>query len=910
MLMNAKKSPDMTNYLAYLVYNEQAPPAVQLSQDQYTLARSAAALMLKNEVRQDYKSIPDTSKAYIQSVILLGLQDKLPQIRNYAGSVITEMLKQGGILGWPKVLSQLIVLVDTKDGSVAAHTQEGAMSALLKICEDNKRALEKEYSGERPLLFIIPKLLNSVGHPVAKVRALALAALNVFLPDKSDIVMVNLDLLMQNLFAIASDSHDSVRKYVCRTFIQIAEISPDRIVPHMKDLVDYILLQQQNVDDPDLALDAAEFWLTIGEADDLRATLAPYLEKIVPVLLQSMVYDEEDQLRLEAEQEEDAAQEDREEDIKPVFAKPKASRAIGANGEELPKNANGSNQQAIQDDDDLSEGEIEETDEDDDYGLGPEDHWNLRKCSAAALDVLATHFHEPVFAYTLPYLKDNLSHQDWPRREAAVLALGAIGVGCMDDVQPHLPELTAYLVTLLTDQEAVVRTITCWALGRYSVWASHLNDIGKQQYFEPIMDGILKRMLDGNKRVQEAAASAFATLEERAKDALVPYCSVIVRQFVECFARYQDRNMFILYDCVQTLAEHLTSHLATPELVNMLMPALIQRWSKLPNQSREILPLQECLSFIATALGSYFTPYAQPIFARCIVMIHENLQMLWGVQEVLGPYESEKDFIITSLDLLSAIIQAMDPAKSAQLVETSSPNLFELLAFCMKDPNDDEKQSAYALLGDCAICVFPQMKPYLPALFDILINQLDVSNLNQDADDTAFAVINNACWSAGEIAMRADSGLEPYVDGLFQKLAMILLSTTVPESLNENAALALGRMGISYSDKLAVHLAGFAAPFVRTIRNVGWMDEKKHAMVGFSKIVLRNPQAMEAILLDFFLEIASLPQPQTPNKDMGDLIKQFHEVLSGYKQLIPNFHSFLSHLPPEQAQKIRDTYQL
>jgi hypothetical protein len=33
-----------------------------------------------------------------------------------------------------------------------------------------------------------------------------------------------------------------------------------------------------------------------------------------------------------------------------------------------------------------------------------------------------------------------------------------------------------YLISLLDDSEPVVRQITCWSLGRYSAWASHLDD--------------------------------------------------------------------------------------------------------------------------------------------------------------------------------------------------------------------------------------------------------------------------------------------------------------------------------------------------------------------------------------------------------------------------------------------------
>ena len=50
---------------------------------------------------------------------------------------------------------------------------------------------------------------------------------------------------------------------------------------------------------------------------------------------------------------------------------------------------------------------------------------------------------------------------------------------------------------------------------------------------------LLKRVLDSNKRVQEAACSAFATLEEEACTELVPYLSFILETLVYAFSKYQ-----------------------------------------------------------------------------------------------------------------------------------------------------------------------------------------------------------------------------------------------------------------------------------------------------------------------------------------------------------------------------------
>lgn len=818
------------------------------------MARSAAAIALKNNIKNYYKAIPDTNKIYVRSIILQGLQDPNVQIRSYAGNVITEIMRQGGIMAWPQLLAHLIQLVENKDGNTAQRTQEGAMSALLKICEDNKRALDREYGAngvnERPLGFLFPKLMDftEISNPI--IKATALSAINVFLPEKSPVVFASLDPLLQRLFALAADPSTEVRKYVCRSFLRIAEISPERILPHMDGLVDYTIAQQRNEDeDDDLALDAAEFWLCLGEDKNLCNALGPYLPKIVPVLLESMVYNEEEQFRLEGEQE-DAEQEDRPEDIKPAFASAKGSRLTtnGDAGENGYKNI-------ISPDDDLDEGEIEESDDglDDD----PEDLWNLRKCSAAALDVLASVFHQDVFEICLPYLKNNLNHPEWPRREAAVLAVGAIADGCMEVVQPHLPELTQYLLSVMSDKEAVVRQITCWALGRYSGWAANLDDAGRTQYFEPVMEALLTKMMDRNKRVQEAAASGFANLEEKAKTQLQPYCAVIVQQFVKCFGVYKDRNMYILYDCVQTLAEHVGPALKAPGQVEILMGALLFRWSQVSDQSREMFPLLECLSYVAIALGDAFAPFAEPIFTRCVSIISQNLEETWNASNSQGLDNPDKDFLVTSLDLLSGIIQALN-TDSPALVVKANPNLFQLIAYCMKDAHIDVRQSAYALLGDCAIYVFEQLQPVLPTILEILIAQLDVDTIGYDPEDGSFPVVNNACWSLGEISVRQKEGMATYVDRLLGKLGAVLFNTKIPPSLNENAAIALGRLGIGCPDQLAPHLEQIAPAWLQSITSISWTEEKVHAFWGFNRMILRNPQAMEKSIAVYFCEISTV----------------------------------------------------
>ncbi|KAH1638848.1 hypothetical protein KXV25_001008 [Aspergillus fumigatus] len=903
MLVQATSSPDYVNYITYLFCTPQIPPAVGMDDDTYNLVRFAAAMNLKTKIRVAYNTISQPSLAYIRSATLAGLRDSNLQVRNSAGSIITELLQQAGLLAWPEVLHELLSLVENASGDVPVLAQEAAMSALAKVCEDNRKVLDRDYEGQRPLDVIIPKLMDFTSSGSPRVRSMALSTIHVFLPSRPQALIASLDLFLSQLFQLASDTDTDVRRMVCQTFAQLVDFAPEKLVPHMEGLVNYIIMQQNNAEDPELALDAAEFWLVAGEQAKLQQPLAPHMPKIVPVLLRSMVYDEDDAIRLSGEGD-DAELEDREEDLRPQFAKSKAARLdLSKSGAQ----ANGDTAAGEDDDDDLSEGEIEDSE----FGDDPEDEWTLRKCSAAALDVFSNVYHQPIFEIILPYLKETLRHEQWPQREAAVLTLGAVADGCMDAVTPHLPELVPYLISLLNDPQPVVRQITCWCLGRYSEWASHLADpLERARFFEPMMEGILRRMLDGNKKVQEAAASAFASLEEKSDANLIPYCEPILRQFVQCFGKYKDRNMYILYDCVQTLAECVMGELAKPHLVDILMPALIDRYNKVTDQSRELFPLLECLGYIAAAYGDTFAPFAPPLFQRCTKIIYENLQEYIASVNNQAIDEPDKDFLVTSLDLLSAIIQAIDPQKSGELVATSQPRFFDLLCFCMEDPNYEVRQSSYALLGDCAINIFPQLEPYIPNIMPTLIKQLDLDLIRDDERHTGFSVLNNACWSCGEIAVTEKANLAPYADKLYHGLSTIINNEEIIDSVNENAAMALGRLGFCCSDQLASRLAEYAGSFLKSMNKIEFTREKASAFLGFNHVVMKNPQALESCLGEYFQAIATFPAKSLHQEDYRDIQSSFQQVLQGYKNMIPDFDSFLTQLPQHVVQKLRSVYQI
>jgi transportin-1 len=321
--------------------------------------------------------------------------------------------------------------------NLPCHPQS-AFYVLEKACEDYPRKLDVEINGEFPLNYMIPKFIMLTEHPNAKIRGHAVACLSYFVPIGSNALISHIDTFIACLFKRASDEDANVRRHVCQALVLLLASRPDKLLPELNSVAEYMLYSTKDRNEQ-VALEACEFWLTFAEDPDLQLHLHPLLPRVAPVLLDCMIYSEDDLLWLDGD-DEDAAVPDKQEDIRPRHygggkthgvdhaqgqgqVAPGAPAAdVGADGEPRRVGAYGEELRDTDDDefDDMDEDEFEED-------MSTE--WNLRKCAAAALDVLAVRFGPDLLNVMLEPLKGKLWNDDWLQRESAILALGAVAEG-------------------------------------------------------------------------------------------------------------------------------------------------------------------------------------------------------------------------------------------------------------------------------------------------------------------------------------------------------------------------------------------------------------------------------------------------------------------------------------------------
>uniref|UniRef100_T1JGX6 Importin N-terminal domain-containing protein n=1 Tax=Strigamia maritima TaxID=126957 RepID=T1JGX6_STRMM len=867
-LEELNKYPDFNNYLIFVLTK-------LTTEDEPT--RSLSGLILKNNVKAHFHKFPVEVTEFIKGECLTSIGDPSPLIRATIGILITTIAGKGELATWPELLPRLCQMLDSQDYNVC----EGSFGALQKICEDSAEILDSD-ALDRPLNVLIPKFLQFFRHTSPKIRSHAIACVNQFIISRTQVLMTHIDAFLENLFHLANDEDPEVRKNVCRAL--------------------YMLMRTQDQDDT-VALEACEFWLSLAEQPVCKEALAPHLARLIPILVRGMKYSEIDIILLKGDTELDEMIPDREEDIKPRFHKSKT------HSQKHTSEENG------------EEGSDDEDGLDDDGSLSD---WNLRKCSAAALDVLANVFHDDLLPVLLPILKETLFHHEWEIKESGILALGAIAEGCMNGMIQHLSELIPYLIGCLADKKALVRSITCWTLSRYSHWVvTQPHDM----YLKPLMTELLKRVLDANKRVQEAACSAFATLEEEACTELVPYLGFILETLVFAFNKYQHKNLLILYDAIGTLADSVGHHLNKQEYINLLMPPLIQKWNVLKDEDKDLFPLLECLSSVATALQSGFLPYCEPVYRRCVSLVEQTLNQNIASNQNPEQFEApDKDFMIVALDLLSGLAEGLN-GHIERLVFGS--NIMQLLYQCMQDPMPEVRQSSFALLGDLTKACFQHVVPCIADFLPIL---------GQNLNPEFISVCNNATWAIGEISIKLGPDMKPYIPHVLTQLINIINRPNTPKTLLENTvvlgyliyvydlslslfffspiicspfrlvlyqllgyiAITIGRLGFVCPQEVAPMLQQFIRQWCTSLRNIRDNEEKDSAFRGICSMISVNPAGVVHDFIFFCDAVASWSDPKADLKDM------FHKILHGFKEQLgdENWRRFADQFPPVLKERL------
>lgn len=921
---------DFNSYLVYILAHH--GPVENLMQQgvspaQVVATRQAAGFLLKSNIRLVYPSLHPQVQAYLSAQLVNAIGDNCEPVRDVVASCIsTLVLHNRHLVAFSGLITSLVLSLDSSRPTYL----DGSLTVLSRLAEDAPNMLAEDPS--QPLDTLLPKIIPLCRHQSQNVRARSLQILNHLILVMPPALQANVEVLCNTLFSVAEDSSPQVRKRVCTAICLLLNTTPHALAPYINSIIEY-MLQSSTYANEEVAREASEFWSSFSTSKGAADALRPFLPRLVPVLLQNMVYSSLDKAAIDAAAGPDDFVPDKPEDIRPRFHQPRF-RETGSNGTStLPENVTdsglkgnsahvpsipGANGHGENDSNgiqsmntsfdrstDLPNGShdvSDEDDEDDDGGssVGQDDadeaEWNLRRSSAAALDSLSCLFKDELLDILLPRLQEKLTDGDkWEQRECGVLALGAIAEGSYTGMSRHMRNIFPFLLHSASDQHYMVRCISCWTLARYAKWV-----INEQEdaLYQQLLKVLLDRMLDRNKVVQKASCSALASLEDESGALLSSYLMPILRALTVAFERYQQSNRIVLYDVVCGLADAVGGELATLEHMNVLMPLLISQWNSVGDTDLAMLPILECLGLVFRALGVRSQQFAANIFSRCA-----NIMDVVYSKEAQGEREDNHvEFLISSLDLMCSLAEALGASVDPFVAKSGngSKPLLPLLFVAMRDIRQEVRQSAFALLGEFARARLPSLIPALPEYVRYTVDALDPGYMS---------VSNNATWALGELIMMAGF-LPPNVPvdretiqgTLLERAADPLIHVVNTSQLNktllENSAITLGRLGLVMPDAMSPKLGTFAEAVFAHLRIIRDDVDKEQAFHGMNSMVRMNPVAVLDCFVYYVDAIASWYHCKP------DLEVEFATILRGYKTSLGDRWVTLFNTLPATLQKL------
>lgn len=666
-------------------------------------------------------------------------------------------------------------------------------------------------------------------------------ALNCFLVDFPNALKVNAPAFLEAVFASANDKDNDVTREVCRTFGTMVEIKPDYIAPYLGSVLTFMLMQLSSPNE-DTRTEAADFWAAAAEQPAMQRQVMQHVPQLLPVLLENMVYsDDEVESLLERD---DATKPLSDRDVAPFFAKARKKGASDGDGT----------------------GAVDEGD--------PSLQWTPRKASAAALDTMCQVYTDNILTVLMPLLVQRLQHENWKRREAAVLALGAAADGTINGMVPMLPQLTSSLLSIAGNAQTpcLLTAIVCWTLSRLCSWIvrstpNHANN----PYIPQLVRVLVGLLASKSRRVQEASSSALAVFAEetwavskrnaRHNVLLVPHCGTILQQMMAVVPRYQGKALLIWYDTLHVMLEHLPNNAEVQKgVAGVVMTPLMQIWSGAVDTDRRIIPLMSALGSVALAGGATLAPYAGPVLQRSLQMAAFHMQAYGTHSQQIKQLETEVraarpevthselrdflaqklgselpydlDFVVAAIDLVSAICEALGNG-CGQLLHPVQQPLVKLLGDCMSCADVGVKQAVFALVGDLCRSAFDLIAPAAQAMVPLLIDNLYGSY-------TDLCV--NASWALGELSDRLGPRMAPNAPEAVTRIVRILRSHHEPMLLR-NLSITLARISMYSPQLVAQRLDDVAAHWLVPMCQIKFGSERDRTHVAVLQVLAGNPNA-------------------------------------------------------------------
>jgi transportin-1 len=328
------------------------------------------------------------------------------------------------------------------------------------------------------------------------------------------------------------------------------------------------------------------------------------------------------------------------------------------------------------------------------------------------------------------------------------------------------------------------------------------------------------------------------------------------------------------------------------EYIQIIMPPLIKLWEAIEDNDKRLIPLIECITYVAISLGEGFLPFIKPIFNRSLRLIKDTYELEKSQGTEFD--DQNKDFIVCSLELISGLIESLGSSIESLFLNTSALNL---IYFSMRDEVYVVRQASFAVIGELAKSCIGLIKDDLGEILKILIKNLKSHSCQ---------VKNNASWSISEIAMKVGSDFKPFVEEILSDSIETINTHKIATSLLENTSVLIGRLAYVCPDVVSEKLDLFSKNWCLSLKKIRNHHEKEEAYKGLIFCIKKNPKGV----LNTFAYVCETISSY--HDSSNELSEEFYSILHGFKKKMgdKNFEEYLSNFPEDIYEILKQKYKL
>ncbi|KAL3481982.1 armadillo-type protein [Aspergillus californicus] len=449
-----------------------------------------------------------------------------------------------------------------------------------------------------------------------------------------------------------------------------------------------------------------------------------------------------------------------------------------------------------------------------------DDEYNVSRAAYQALQLYAQCVEADVIQPVLAFVEENIRHEDWRRRDAAVAAFGAIMDGPDPKVlEPLVKQALRVLVSMMEDQSIQVRDSAAYALGRVCDFCSETLD--PDVHLQPLISCLFNGLASSPKIATSCCwalmnvADRFAGdiggqtnplskyFEESAKSLL----ALTERQDADNQLRtagYEVLNSFVMNAANDNLA-----------MVAGLSDVILQRLEHTIPMQQQVVSVEDRITLeeMQTGIISVILAIVHRLEAEIKPQADRIMHCLLQVLDTVPPKSSVPDVVFATVGGLAG---ALDE-DFEKYMEPFSRFLYAALA------NQEEPglcSMAIGLVSDISRALNEKILPYC----DTFMNHL-MGNLSSATNQLKPAILE----TFGDIAQAIGGQFESYLAVVGQVLKQASLVTASADvsvemmdyviSLREGIMDAWGGILIAYKGKPQVKsLLEFVDPIFELLR--------------------------------------------------------------------------------------------